>query len=61
MRWESGFQIASNWSKIVNMTMTSQFADMTSSSDFFDVDPFLLSSLVTGPSFMSMSLLVLDL
>ena len=43
------------------MTMTSQFADMTSSSDFFDVDPFLLSILVTGPSFMSISLLVLDL
>ena len=34
---------------------------MTSSSNFFDVFLFLLSSLVTGPSFMSMSSLVLDL
>ena len=31
--------------------MTSQFADMTSSPNFFDVVLFLLSSLVTGPSF----------
>ena len=28
---------------------------------FFDVDEFLLSSLVTGPSFISMSLLVREL
>ena len=39
---------------------TSQFIDMTSSS-FFDVVAFLLSSLVTGPSFMSISLLVFKL
>ena len=31
----------------------SKFDDMTSSSNFFDVAMFLLSSLVTGPSFMS--------
>ena len=43
------------------MTKTSQFADMTSSSNFFDVVVFFLSSLVTGPSFMSTSLLILEL
>ena len=43
------------------MTMTSQFADMTSSSNFFEVVLFLLSSLVTGPSFMSISSLLLQL
>ena len=31
--------------------MTLQFSDMTSSSIFFDIVLFLLSSLVTGPSF----------
>ena len=33
------------------MSMTSQFASMTSSSNFFDVILFLLSSLVAGQSF----------
>ena len=42
-------------------TMTSQFSDMTSLSKFFDVILFLLSSLVTGPNFMSISSLVLEL
>ena len=32
--------------------MTSQFSNMTSSLNFLDVVLFLLSSLVTGPSFM---------
>ena len=45
--------------------MTSQFFDMTSTSKFLDVFLdvflFLLSSLVAGPSFMSISLLVLEL
>ena len=41
--------------------MKSQFADITSSSNFFDVVLFLLSSLVTGPSFMSISSLILEL
>ena len=41
--------------------MTSKFANMMSSSNFFDVAMCLLSSLDTGPSFMSMSLLVLEL
>ena len=41
--------------------MTSRFSDMTSSSNFFDSVLFLLSSLVTGPGFMSNSWLVLEL
>ena len=43
------------------MTMMSQFSDMTPKSIFFDVILFLLSSLVTGPSTMSISSLVLEL
>ena len=39
------------------MTMTSQLSE--SSSNFFDLAVFLLSSLVTGPSFMSISWLEL--
>ena len=58
---ESSFRIAPNWPKIIKMTMTSQFFDMTSNSIFFDVVLFLLSSLVAGPSFMSISSLVLEL
>ena len=42
-------------------TLTSPFPNMTSSSFFFDVALFLLSSVVTGPSFMSVSWLVLEL
>ena len=41
--------------------MKSQFADTTSSPNFFDIVLFLLLSLVTGPSFMSISSLVLEL
>ena len=37
-----------------------KFFDMTSLSKFFDVVLFLLSSSNTGPSFMSISSLVLD-
>ena len=58
---ESGLWTASNWPKIQKMTMTSQFSYMTSTSNFFDVVLFLLPSLVTGPSFMSTSSLVLEL
>ena len=58
---ESGLRTAPNWPKIRKMTMTSQFSDMTSTSNFFDVVLFLLSSLVTGPSFMLISSLVLEL
>ena len=43
------------------MTMTSQFANITSLSIFFYVVLFLLSSLVTGPSFILTSLLLLEL
>ena len=41
--------------------MTSQFISMTSSSNVFNVDVFLLSSLVTDLSFMPVSWLVLQL
>ena len=58
---ESGLRTAPNWPKIRKMTMMSQFSDMKSTSNFFDVVLFLLSSLVTGPSFMSISSLVLEL
>ena len=53
-----------NCSKLVinpKMTITPRIADTTLSSIFFDVDVFLLSSLVIQPSFMSISLLVLEL
>ena len=48
---ESGLRIAPHWPKIQKMTTTSQFSDTTSTSIFFDVFLFLLSSLVTGPRF----------
>ena len=41
--------------------MAPQFAVMTSSTSFFDVVVFPLSGLVTGPSFMSVLSLVLEL
>ena len=41
--------------------MTSQFGDMETWSEFIDDPVFLLSGLVIGPSFMSISLLVLEL
>ena len=43
------------------MTLTSQFSNMMPSSNFFNGILVLLSSLVTGPSFMSISSLVLEL
>ena len=61
MRPESGFRIAANSLKTRKMIITSQFADMTLSSMFFNVSMLLLSSLVTGSSFMSISLPVLEL
>ena len=61
MRPWSGFRIALSWPYIERMTMTSQFIYMKSASNFFDVAMFILSSLVTSPSFMSISLLVLEL
>ena len=47
MRPESGFWIPPNWSKIGKLVITSEFADMTSSSNFFEFNLFFLSSLVT--------------
>ena len=41
--------------------MTLQFSDMTASSSFFGVVLFLLSSLFTGPSFLWISSLGLEL
>ena len=58
---ECGFRIAPNCAKFGRMTMTSQFADMASSSSFFEVAMFFLYSLITGPSSMSVSSLVLEL
>ena len=58
---EFGFRVARNWSQIGEMAMTSRFSHMTSFSSLFDVALFLLSILVTGLSFMSISLLVLEL
>ena len=58
---ESGLRTAPNWPKLRKMTITSQFSDMTSSSNFVEVILFLLSSLVTHPSFMSISSLGLEL
>ena len=58
---ESGVWTAPNWPEIRKMTMTSQFFDMTSTSNFSEVVLFFLSSLVTGRSFMSISSLVLEL
>ena len=41
--------------------MTSRFADMSSLLNFFDIVVFLLSSLITGRIFMSISQLVPEL
>ena len=61
MHPESRFQIAPNWPKIGKTGMTSVLAEMTSLLSFFDVVLFLLSALVIGPSFRSISSLVLEL
>ena len=49
-------KLAINWN-----TMASQFSGMRSLSKFFDIVLFLLSSLVTGPNFISILSLVLEL
>ena len=51
MHPESSFRISPNYPEIEKITMMSQFAGMTPSSNFFEVVLFLLPSLVTGPSF----------
>ena len=61
MRPESGFWIAPNWLQVGKLTMALQFSDMTLLSNFIDFVLFLLSSLVTVPSFISISLLFLEL
>ena len=61
MRSKSGFRIAPNWPKIGKMEMQSQYSDMTSSSMFFDLVCFYFQVLVSDPSFMSISSLVLEL
>ena len=61
MRPEPGLRITPSWPQIEKMAMTSQFSNRTSLSNFFDGVLFLLSSLVTGPSSMSISSLVLEL
>ena len=50
--YPSGIRLShcSKWA--INWKMAEQFSNMTSSSHFFDVVLFLLSSLVTGSSFM---------
>ena len=58
---KAGLWIAPNWPKLREITMTLQFSDMVWTSTFFDVALFLLSRLVTGPSFMSISSLILEL
>ena len=61
MHPQLGFPMAPDWPHIEKMIMTSQFANITSSSNFVDVVLFVLPSLVTDPSFMSISLLTLEL
>ena len=58
---KSGLRIVPNWPKIRKMAMTSQFSDMTLLLIFLTFFLFFLSSLVTGPSFMSISPLLLEL
>ena len=58
---ESGLETSPNWPKIQKMTMMSQFSDMMSTSNIVGVTLLVLSSLVTGPNFMSISSLALEL
>ena len=54
-------KLAKNWRNDNDVTMTSQFANMLSSSKSSEIFLFLLLRLVTGPSFMSILPLVLEL
>ena len=60
MRPDSGSCIATNQSKIEKTMMTSQFGNMTSSTNFL-MSMYLLSSLDSGLSYTSVSCLVLVL
>ena len=52
---ELGFQVPPNQPKIEKVTMTSSIFDMTSLSNIFNGFFLLLSNLIVGPSFMSIS------
>ena len=60
--YASGIQIPDCSKSAINQKNNNdvKISDMTSLSNFFDVVLFLLSGLVTGPSFMSTSSLVLE-
>ena len=58
---ESSFWMAPTRQQIGKKTMLSKFADMTSSSNFFDIAAFLLSSLDTIPRYMPISWLIREL
>ena len=58
---ESAFKIAPNWLDIGRMTVTYNLPTWHHPQVFFDVAVFLLSGLVTGPSFMAISLLGMEL
>ena len=60
MRPDYRFWITPNCPKVRKMTMKSQFFDITLSSIFFDVALFFLSSLVTGPVFIVILSLALE-
>ena len=61
MHVESSFHIAPNLPYIGKITIMSQIPNMKSLSIFFNFVLFLLSSLVAGPNFMSISLLIKEL
>ena len=53
--------MAPNWPQYGETIMTSQFYDIKASTIFLDVVVILLTGLVTGLSFMSISLLVMTI
>ena len=61
MRPEFGFRSVRNLQEYSKSDNSITIFGMTSSSNFFNVLVFPFTSLVTGPSFMSMSSLVLEL
>ena len=60
MRPEYNFHMAPNWPYYGETIMTSEFYDIKFSTIFLDVVVILLTSLVTGLSFMSISLMVME-
>ena len=61
MRPVCTFKIAPNWLYIGRMTVTYNLPTRRHPKVFFDVAVFLLSGLVTGPRFMAISLLGMEL